>query len=324
MMNNGNKRPCDGVFMGGGVRGIGHAGAAAAIMDAGYAFRRVAGASAGAIVAALIAAGYTSAELEEEMRQIDYQRFKGRDLFDLFPGGEILNLTINEGVYNADYFEEWMQDALERKGKATFADISRTQNDKYLSRLIVTAADRTGGRLLVLPQDLKLFGLDPLSYPVAKAVRMSMSIPLFYEPFRLIDFSGGEHLIADGGLICNYPAPLLDSGVSRLNAPVFGFKFLGKIGDPSDAKEGHTNVFEYIKLVFSCLLAAQYQQYAHLSRGDGARTIYIPTEVDGKNIGITDFSLSKSDADGMFENGRAAAKSFLKSWNFAAWLRRYR
>ena len=43
---------CNGVLEGGGVKGIGHVGAIQALEQAGYQFHRVAGSSAGAIVAA--------------------------------------------------------------------------------------------------------------------------------------------------------------------------------------------------------------------------------------------------------------------------------
>jgi NTE family protein len=44
------------VLAGGGVKGIGHAGAVAKLREAGYEFPRVAGTSAGAIVGAMVAA----------------------------------------------------------------------------------------------------------------------------------------------------------------------------------------------------------------------------------------------------------------------------
>ncbi|MCL2462167.1 MAG: patatin-like phospholipase family protein, partial [Defluviitaleaceae bacterium] len=43
------KKKCDGVFEGGGVKGIGLIGAVKAVEDAGYEFENVAGTSAGAI-----------------------------------------------------------------------------------------------------------------------------------------------------------------------------------------------------------------------------------------------------------------------------------
>jgi len=47
----------DAVFEGGGVKGIGLVGAVNEIEKAGYEFENLAGASAGAIVASLLAAG---------------------------------------------------------------------------------------------------------------------------------------------------------------------------------------------------------------------------------------------------------------------------
>ena len=67
---------CNAVFEGGGVRGIGHVGAACGMEYAGYEFVNLAGSSAGAIVAALLAAGYTCRELKEEMEALDYTKFR--------------------------------------------------------------------------------------------------------------------------------------------------------------------------------------------------------------------------------------------------------
>ena len=53
------------VFEGGGLKGIGLVGAYSVLEERGYRPQNVAGASAGAIVAALVAAGYTAVELRE-------------------------------------------------------------------------------------------------------------------------------------------------------------------------------------------------------------------------------------------------------------------
>jgi NTE family protein len=55
----------DGVFEGGGVRGIGLAGALSVFEAAGYKPCGVAGTSAGAIVSTLVASGYTAAEIND-------------------------------------------------------------------------------------------------------------------------------------------------------------------------------------------------------------------------------------------------------------------
>ena len=61
------KKRCDAVFEGGGVRGIGLVGAVYQMERSGYTFGNVAGSSAGAIIASLLAAGYTGEEIYEEM-----------------------------------------------------------------------------------------------------------------------------------------------------------------------------------------------------------------------------------------------------------------
>jgi NTE family protein len=53
----------DAVFEGGGVKGIGLVGAVTVMEERGYRWMNLAGTSAGAIVASLLAAGYTGPEL---------------------------------------------------------------------------------------------------------------------------------------------------------------------------------------------------------------------------------------------------------------------
>lgn len=70
----------DGVFEGGGVRGIAHVGAICALNERGYSFERVAGTSAGAIIAALLAAGYSCTELKDIISTLDYYQFTKKNV----------------------------------------------------------------------------------------------------------------------------------------------------------------------------------------------------------------------------------------------------
>ena len=76
------KLRADAVFEGGGVKGLGLVGAVAAIEDAGYEFMNVAGTSAGAIVASLLAVDYKADEIKEEMQKLDYNNFKDQGLLE--------------------------------------------------------------------------------------------------------------------------------------------------------------------------------------------------------------------------------------------------
>ena len=55
----------DGVFSGGGLKDFALVGAYQVLEEKGFRFQRVAGTSAGAILACFIAAGYTGKEIEE-------------------------------------------------------------------------------------------------------------------------------------------------------------------------------------------------------------------------------------------------------------------
>lgn len=102
-------KKCHAVFEGGGVRGIGHVGAVCRMEQAGWQFADTAGSSAGAIVAALLAAGYTGKELKKELETLDYLRFKGKDLPDHFGIlGKSISLLLSLGIYNTDDLEDWV------------------------------------------------------------------------------------------------------------------------------------------------------------------------------------------------------------------------
>ena len=68
--------------------------------------------------------------------------------------------------------------------------------------------------MLVLPRDAREYlGIDPDELEIARAVRMSMSIPMFFDPVvhRNPTDTSDEHVIVDGGLLSNFPIWLFDS-----------------------------------------------------------------------------------------------------------------
>lgn len=69
----GELEPADLVLQGGGVKGIALAGAVSVMMRT-YRFPRVAGTSAGAILASLLAAGYNGDEVRAAMLDLQYAR----------------------------------------------------------------------------------------------------------------------------------------------------------------------------------------------------------------------------------------------------------
>ena len=69
-----NDKFCDLVCEGGGIKGIALLGAIYYLNEQGYEFKKIAGTSAGAIVASLLAVGYKGNELKDILFNIDFKK----------------------------------------------------------------------------------------------------------------------------------------------------------------------------------------------------------------------------------------------------------
>lgn len=309
----------DGVFEGGGVKGIGLVGAVSVTEERGYRFENVAGTSAGAIVASFIAAGYQAGEMKEILDTLDYTQFKDEDTVDKIPLiGPALSLGFEKGIYEGDFFENWLRDHLARKGVHTFSDLvidEYKDEPKYRYRLQVIASDISRGRLLVLPGDIEDYGIPPDELDVARAVRMSMSIPFFFEPVALKHGSGKTSYIVDGGLLSNFPVWIFDEDVPDPPWPTFGYKLV----EP-DEKRPHVirGPFTLLAALFSTMMEAHDARY--IDDHAFARTVPIPTG----GVRTTDFDISEDNRRMLFESGRTAAREFLDQWDFAAYKANFR
>jgi predicted acylesterase/phospholipase RssA len=97
------------VLVGGGVKGIGHAGAVTKLREASYKSPRVAGTSAGAIVGALVAADMTSTRMKEVIKGLNWRRFRDRSPLDRIPLlGPVVSVLFEYGLYEGSYVREWL------------------------------------------------------------------------------------------------------------------------------------------------------------------------------------------------------------------------
>jgi NTE family protein len=320
----------DGVFEGGGVKGIAFAGALAAA-EAELGIREwvnVAGTSAGAIAACLVAAGYGAEALREILRDADYQRFA-----DYGAGGRLIGAPLNalrlRGIARGEYFKEWLRDRLAesplKKRDPTFADLERADIPAEASpqhreavryRLRVIASDVSEGRMLVLPQDIEGYRdrdgteLRPDELKVVDAVRMSMSFPFFFNPVTLRKRSGDrlrEHLIVDGGLLSNFPVWLFDG--KPIHRPTFGFRLHPGKGPEVPYYAPVPKPLWEVPLVKALLHAATAAWDERMQLATKVRTVRIPTF----EIATLDFGLSVADAERLYESGRAAATEFFRT-----------
>jgi NTE family protein len=204
------------VLEGGGVRGFAYAGAFQVLDSMGILqdIERVGGTSAGAIQAALLAVGYTPKEILDLTAYLKPQEFNDGAWF---VGTGIRRLNREFGYYKGEKIGQWIEGLIAQKtgdGNITFSQLHRQRTAKGYKDLYITGTDLTY-------QSLRIFSFE--GYPdmrIKDAVRISLSIPLYYKPV-LIDDKGRVyekpaagirlHMMVDGGALSNYPLYMFDS-----------------------------------------------------------------------------------------------------------------
>jgi len=325
-------RFADLVFEGGGVKGIGLVGALSILEEQGYQPQSLAGSSAGAITAVLLAAGYSAAELREIVRSLDFRQLTDEAWEDRIPLiGSLVSILKDKGIYEGNAFIALMRSLLEARGVHTFADLrhpiyGQDPNPLYRHKVQVIVSDLTDRCLLVLPRDAKAhLGVEPDEMDVALAVRMSMSISIFFEPVRFPNpVDKQEHVLVDGGMLSNFPVWLFDSG-GEPEWPTFGLKLVEP--DPTavslaerlpPGRSTRGGVVSYVKSLVQTMTEAHDRLY--IEKAQFARTIPIET----LGIRTTEFNLTLERADALYESGRKAAREFLAAWDFNAYITEFR
>ncbi|MCA0970112.1 patatin-like phospholipase family protein [Halobacillus litoralis] len=290
----------DGVFSGGGVKALAFIGATEELEEKGYEFRRIAGTSAGAILASLKIAGYTAGELREKITALSFEQVVDKPIADrLFPFMKWLLLYYRLGLYKGNLLEATLESWLEEKGVRTFADVPPNS-------LKIICSDLTNGRIIVIPDDLKkVYGIDPATFSVAKAVRMSCSLPYFFIPVKLHG-KKGKCVIVDGGVLSNFPIWVWEDKEGCRTRPIIGLK----LSDPPNKlpERKIQNAIQMFHALFKTMQQAHDARYISLPKSKDI--IFIPV----KGIDTTDFSMSAIEKEELMEVGREHAKAFLARW----------
>lgn len=290
-------RPFDGpytnlVFEGGGVKGTAYGGSLAVLEGSGRlrAIDQVAGTSAGALTAVLVALGYSAEEIHEIVLAIDFKRFRDGSV-----PGDVVRLIDDFGWYKGDYALCLLECLVHEKTddkKTTFAQLHEMRDDRPEIR------------------DLFIFGTDvnrqssvEFSYlkngdvPIADAARISMSIPFFFAARVL----GGDTFV-DGGVLRNYPITVFDAN-DPLDATL-GFH----LGSDPD-RTGFDNVLDFAGGVFETLLDQQIAQLCDTMPESVERSVFIDT----LGISTTDFSITPKQKCDLIRSGRDATVRYLEA-----------
>ena len=320
------------VFEGGGAKGIAYLGAMEVLekKDILKNIERIGGASAGAINALLMGLNYSNDELKEKLMDLDFKMF-----LDDSPGfiRDIRRLKSKFGWYKGDRFYNWIKDRIREKTgnpNSTFKDIyDGKEENKFKDIYFIGANISTGFAEVYSYEDTPLM-------EVAKVVRISMSIPLFFAAIRKKD---GD-VCVDGGLINNYPVKLFDrekyvqvdrripkyykkynkklketnhkKNIWIYNKETLGFRLdsAKEIAVFRNHKEPDHKKIESLFNYTSCLISAVFniQSSMHLHSDDWKRTIYIDT----LGVSTFDFSINKENKLKLIESGKNCTEKYFE------------
>jgi NTE family protein len=234
------------------------------------------------------------------------------------------------GIYKGDYAHDWVRSQLNNLGVHTFGDLAIHDDSLPPERrykLVVTVADVTTGQLVRLPWDYRrVYGLDPDDQPVADAVRASMAIPFFFRPVTLTGSTGLRSTLVDGGILSNFPVDSLDRADGKTPRwPSFGVTVLPNLPEGNDkvipalAPLRMLGAPHLLEGVITTALVGRDQAYLN-EPWVNARTI----RVDSTDVGFLDFDISDNEIEALYAKGYAAAKKFLSTWDWNAYLKRFR
>lgn len=307
---------------GGGVKGIGLVGAVLVLDEAGYRFRGVAGTSAGAIAACLVAAVARSGQPMATLRALM------SSVGSLLSDAAILSERM--GVYSGDYLAQWLTPRLSALGVHTYEDLKLPDDDPGRSlpdghdyRLVVHVSDITRGQLVRLPWDYPMYGWDPGAMDVVAAVRASMSIPFFFEPVtfttraadvpvptpdgrRLVQhYEAGTVTWVDGGMLRNCPIQAFDRVDGKPPRwPTIGIKLSSlptRFGPTEACTHSASEAVHCLRTMMN-----EWDSSA-VDATSAGRTIF----VDNGGLTATDFDLTPDQQQMLFLNGVEAATLFV-------------
>jgi NTE family protein len=321
------------VFECGGLKGIAYVSALEELDNRGILsnIRRVGGGSAGAIVAALVGVGYNPREILKLLWDMDFKSFMssfGGTLHDL------KQLKETFGWHGGDSLRRWMGGLIRHKtgsDNTTFSQLRKlADKKKEFKELHFMVSNLSTGFSEVMSEE------NSPNVCIADAVRLSLSIPLFFAAKR----SMRGDVYVDGGVLGNHPIKLFDrekylstpaggrsteyydaenkrflekhpeSSPYVYNKETLGFRLNSKTANArfrDQSEPAHRKIHELFDFILAVIHShAENQSNQHLHSDDWQRTIH----VDTMGVSFTDFSIPKRLKEALLESGRKGVQEY--------------
>ena len=277
---------------GGGVNVIAHLGALKVLQAKGYLknIKSWLGVSAGALMALCFVIGFTVEEIEQVYMKFDFTNVSD---IDSAPGW-----IMNCGMDTGHRLRKLIEAVLHIKGYSdtiTFKELS----EKCHISLKVYVTDLNLAKLLCFSAD------SSPDRSVVDAVRASMSIPYYFQPF--ID-PETNHIFVDGAVISNYPFFML--------SPHEASETLGIFIDTSPDQKEELGVDDLLLRPMRIVLSMRSKYEVELYKD---QTIY----VNSGDRNPVNFAISEESKKELMDLGKKAADEYFENKKRAKPPRRY-
>ena len=258
-MTNPLKYTC--LFGGGAIRGLAYAGAIRAMEELGVEYDIIGGSSVGSIIAALVAVGYKSYEIENYFMKVNFELFK-----DIHFG-----LGKPFAISKGEIFMDWLNELLKNKVEGCFNEYVTFRDIK--------------NDLVVLTTDLKHFSPHIFSktltpdFEVARAIKASSSMPGLMAPFTY-----EEKELVDGDLQKASPMWKLSDALNSSESRILEFRLEG------DYNKDDKNPISFINTIYSCVTDVATEFVTEIY---GANDRYDIIRINTGDVFFADFNLDK-------------------------------
>ena len=259
------------IFSGGGTKLSAHIGILDAMNTLNIDFKHIVGVSGGSIISSLYCTGMPLSEIKRLAIETNFKKFRGFSL---------ITLLLQGGLSSGDAFERWMDQKLEGK---TFNDIAKD--------LHILATDVNGGGPIVFNKE------NSPDLKISKAVRFSMSIPIFFS-FK----SYKDHILVDGAILSE-DAIFKDWGGD--GTPLICFRLKSDQVTDKPFKKSWLPIVQYVMMLIRTFMTAMSREYVHDQYWKN--TIIINT---GK-LSPVDFNMSIQEKESLYEIGYKTALEFI-------------
>ncbi len=272
------------LFGGGAIRGAGHVGALKAFEKCGVECDSFGGSSVGSMVAALLAVGYRSKEIEDIFLGVNFELF--RDIS--------LGFNVKFALSKGEVFLDWIRELIEKK----FYGDKYQKGENEPVRFKDLSKD-----LYIISTNMKDFSCHEFStcstpeFEVAMAVRISCCAPGLMRAVNLDD-----ELLVDGDLMKGKPMWYLSKHLRELKSRICEIRLEGEFSGDD------TNPLNYVNGIYSCMT---YSETSFIKEIYGNNDKYDYIVINTGDAIVFDFNCTEEKRREIIDAGYKATMEYL-------------